>query len=34
MGVTVCCEIRIPVPGLVDAMQTMEMLSELQRLLQ
>ena len=34
MGVTVFCEIRIPIPGPVDAAIIMEMLSELERLLQ
>jgi hypothetical protein len=34
MGVTVFCEIRIPIPGPVDAAITMETLSEPKRLLQ
>jgi len=34
MGVTVFCEIRIPIPGPVDAAITMEALLELERLLQ
>ena len=34
MGVTVFCEIRIPIPGPADVAITLEMLSELERLLQ